>query len=242
MSGSGSRPARRPADRTAGTASPGIDRLGDPPALRHGAERAGSVGPYNADDRHAGGRGDVQRAAIAADVQRRTVEQRAQFLQRELATRQDSLRGVRRAVPRGSAKRSAASVRGPDVMTMRRRGSGGQRAIARRNAAGHRRNGLPALTCMTTSRSPPATPARSDDRRRRGGGGVHRHLDRIAGGSGGAISSGRAGPIGSRRNDAARSSRGRATRSCTSSSAGDLVADPARAPLSQVSSDARGPP
>src|SRR5258705_9524015 len=62
-------------------------RVGAAPPRRR-ARRKGR--PVKADDWHPGRRRDVQRTAVAADVKRRPLEQRAQLRQRELAARHDA--------------------------------------------------------------------------------------------------------------------------------------------------------
>ena len=89
---------------------------------RHGMDRSGSVGPNSATTGVRGGGGNVQRAAVAANVERGAPDQRAQFRQVELAGPDNAVGRRRRPATRAcAATASAASASdGPEVMMMRR--------------------------------------------------------------------------------------------------------------------------
>src|SRR5258706_1863055 len=74
----------RPARQLAGVHRFG-DRRGGAPWRRSDRQRW----PVQPDDRHARRRRDVERTAVAADVERRAIEQRAKLGERELTARQD---------------------------------------------------------------------------------------------------------------------------------------------------------
>ena len=117
----GARPRSRPhraGSRVRQRKSPGAQtrwshgRQGSSPAstaslgrslLRHGRDRTGSVGPYSATIGTLGRGRDVQRAAVAADVERRGIDQRAKLGQRKLAAAEHALGG--RAVQPGARVR-----------------------------------------------------------------------------------------------------------------------------------------
>ena len=154
--------------------------------LRHGSDRAGSVGPYKRHHGHAAGGGDMHRSAVAADVERGTLDQRAQLGQGELAAGQHAVaKRSWQALASGLNHAGAASASdGPDVTMTRIVGS---RAASigrdvRERGTGQRRNGLPGAHVDDDDRAPRsrrrATPIASTTCC--GGGLVERHLDRVA--------------------------------------------------------------
>ena len=113
-----------------------------------------SIQPHN---RHARRSRDVQRSAVASDVQRRPPDERAQLCEIELAAFDNgrALVGGRAARARLSAIAAAAAASdGPDVRMIRRFGSfdASRHTRSTNDADGQRRNGLPALTCTTINR------------------------------------------------------------------------------------------
>ena len=154
------RPARQPVDLDR-FGRPARDRATAPSAPAASARTAPTIGTSRR-------RRDVQRPAVAADVERRAVEQRAQLRQRELAARRAP--GARSPAPAAraglgddAAGRLALRRSGRhDDAACRRVAARGAATSAANDAIGQRRNGLPALTCMTTSAiGRGATPARA---------------------------------------------------------------------------------
>ena len=139
--------------------------------------------PEQRDDRR---RASSPRCA-AARCRRRCTAPRvrpARAARRDRTRRCARCRSPRRRPARAPRRRPLPRPRasdGPEVMIMRR---AGRRARARRrpcakDAAGQRRNGLPALTCITTIGGVGGTPAaRSRASTRALGAGIDRHLDR----------------------------------------------------------------
>ncbi len=233
--------------RTAGQIGD-FDRLGHQRSIppRRGSHRQRRS--IQRDNRDGAGRCDVERSAVASDEQHRALEQPAKFRKRELAERHHPFAiGGRQSRLRPWTTRPAASRSdGPAVTITDRPGSREAREATRAANAlcGQRRNGLPALTWTTTSRSVNPTPALAS----------RPATAAVAPGSTGIstghlASSGPAIPTVVKRSHwfctacRGRSCRGRATRFVY------IHARPAtsyptltRAPLSQVSKDARGPP
>ena len=144
----------------------GVDRRASAAAaLRHGADRSGSVGPYSPTIGHVRRRGDVQRPAVAADEKRGTVDERAQAPRartRRSRARRRGVRSERRPGARRGPRRAAAALRRPRAEDdAPHRGSARQRSSsARRNeSSGQRRNGIAGADVDDDTRSPSATPA-----------------------------------------------------------------------------------
>ena len=165
---------------------------------RHGIERSASVGPNSADDRRP--RSSRRRAAARCRPQCTPPRGRPARGARRGRTRRCRARvgasgAELRPRPRRRSRARRRASDGPDVRMMRRARVAPRqlRTISATNdSAGQRRNGLPALTCMTTSGWLGAMPAVAQPRARR--------APRRAGSS--AISTG--SRAGSRRVDAER--------------------------------------
>ena len=102
---------------------PGVDRDRRGPARsRHGIDRSGSVGPNSATIGVARRRRDVQRPAVAADVQRRARRPARAARQIELAAAHDARGRVAgaRAARRPRRDRPPRASDGPEVMIIRR--------------------------------------------------------------------------------------------------------------------------
>ena len=198
---------------------PGFHRFGDQqrvaPGLRSHAQRR-TVDPH---DRRAGRRGEMQRPAVAADVERGASHEGAEVSKTKLLGQHDAPGGL---CPESLAcGLSDLGDRAGLGRTRREQDAAPRRSCARalpsssaNASAGQRRKGLPALTCITISSAASVTPAAASTRstRRRASA-----VSVISAGSWTGSSGGM--PSGASRSDwfdtecRGRSSRGRCTRS-----------------------------
>ena len=205
----------RPAGQRAG-----IDDLGEPAAGRATAASARAASGRRAP--RSASAWSPRRAAARCRPQCTPPRGRPARAAREIEVVSDGSAAAptaSRALPRMTARRRRASD-GPDVRMMRRRRIAPDQRRRRRGkrSAGQRRKGLPALTCMTTSRSSAPMPAAA------GGcvdaataAGVLGHLDRVAAGVQPRCPAAPAGPTDSPPN--AGQVGAAARRACTSSDA-----------------------
>jgi hypothetical protein len=166
---------------------------------------------------------------------------------RTLRTARSRLRGGGLPAPGVGGDASAASRSdGPDVMIMRRgpviaRQRG--RHLGESAAAGQRRNGLPALTCSTTSGACGAPPrlaqAALDATAGRGIGGISTGVRHAAGGG---CRAAQQVPLVQTEWRGGTSARVHGTSSCRPSAVRQRVADARGAPVARVSHALRGPP